>query len=555
MANIKFCQIPEFSKDYKHVANFSSRSAQLSWMTNKALIAIDSNVKIDSFTSSITIPIYEGGGQTLTTMRSCDYLFSQMSNGDYLFFFIDSLEVLSPSTIKLNVTLDVWQTYHLNLQLLPSYVVRQHVPRWKSQGVPNIETVAEPFPNYDKIVVHKETATYESNDTSMGVFIYTTQNPIGKMDSRPSSGSGGSDVPPTPVEGCGNPSEGIPTPNGFLFIKGYEGLAQYAYNIGDGVMTIGYGCTDVYDGDNYTTLKANEPVSDELASEIMAQSLVSNYGIPLKNSLSADGIVVNAQEFDAILSFVYNAGLGSWNNSPMRTALINGDKDAVYSSWLTTNILEGTQFEAGLRARRQSEANIFKSGQYELRTITIYGQGGSVVGSLDASNSHVPSLISNECQSSGEITSYDCIDELGNKWLFPVGGRISSIYPNYPDGTYHGAIDIAGNNLKPIYPPENNMNVYRVAYNDGGYGNYCILHHAPSDTYHYFGHQSQTPIVSEGQTLNISDCIGYVGSTGNSTGPHLHWEIRKSDLSTKINPCQSPTLSVGMNVTRGQGGY
>ena len=514
-------------------------------MNSKVKRQVVSNTKVDRFMDMITL------NTTMdSTVRSCDYLFSTTTDGEYVFYFINQIEILTTSTVRLMVSLDVWQTYHLRMTLLPSFVERCHVPRWKSTNIPTKEIVSEPLGNYESTVIKEENVP-----NTKGVYIITSTTPLGKVSNRPSGGSGGGGGGDIPSGGCGNPSEGIPTPNGFLFIKGYEGLAQYAHNIGDGVMTIGYGCTDKYDGDNYVTLKANEPVSDELASTIMAQSLVSNYGIPLKNSLASDGLTVSSNEFDAILSFVYNAGLGSWNNSAIRTALLNGDKNGAYTAWLTQNIMSGTQFEDGLRARRQAEANIFKSSQYELRTITIYGKGGSVTGSLNASNSHVPALITNECQSQGTITSHDCVDGKGNKWLFPVGGTISSVYPNYPDGTYHGAIDIAGNKLKPIYPPEDGFTVYRSGWNTGGYGNLCILYHAKTKTYHYFAHQNELPLVGEGQTVNHTDCIGYVGTTGNSTGYHLHWEIRDSDLSTKINPCATPTLSVGMSITRGQGGY
>ena len=546
MSIIYLCSIPEFSQDYKNVGRFNNLTKQLAFMNARVIKQVESNTKIDRFMTYLTL-----NTPLSSTIRGCDYLFAKTSDNEYVFYFVNQIEILTTSTIRLSVSLDVWQTYHLRMTILPSFVERCHVPRWKSTGIPSKEIVSEPLGNYESTVIKEENVP-----NTKGVYIITSTTPLGKVSNRPSgSGGGGGGGGDIPTGGCGNPTEGIPTPNGFLFIKGYEGLAQYGYNIGDGVMTIGYGCTDKYDGDNYATLKANEPVSDELASEIMAQSLVSNYGVHLKNSLANDGLTVSANEFDAILSFVYNAGLGSWQNSDIRSSLLNGDKEGAYTSWLTQNILEGTQFEAGLRARRQAEANIFKSSQYELRTITIYGQGGSIVGSIDASNSHVPSLITNECQSSGTITSHDCVDGNGNKWLFPVGGTISSVFPNYPDGTYHGAIDIAGNKLAPIYPPEDGFTVYRSGWNTGGYGNLCILHHAKTNTYHYFAHQNELPLVSEGQTVNHTDCSGYVGTTGNSTGYHLHWEIRDGDLSTKINPCANPTLSVGMTITRGQGGY
>ena len=546
MSTLYLCTIPEFSSDYKNVANFSSKTAQLNWMNSKVVMTSSTNAKLDNFTSSIVL------SQSMSSnLRKCDYLFCMSTdNNKRLFFFIDNMEQLSPSTVQLTLSLDVWQTYHLDLTFFPSYVERMHVKRWEADDYPTKEIVPEPI-NVGEMVVTRTTPRVRKDQ---GNYIYTTSSPIGLITKDTGGTGGGSDepTPPTPPTGdCGNPELGIPTPNGFLFIKGYEGLAQYAYNIGDGVMTIGYGCTDAYDGNNYVTLKANEPVSDELASSVMAESLVANYGIPLKNSLASDGISVSPNEFDAILSFVYNAGLGSWNNSTMRTALLNGDKESAYQGWLTQNIMIGTQFEQGLRARRQAEANIFKSSEYELRTIVVYGQGGSVVGSIQPSESVVPPLISNECQG-GKLT-YDCMDELGNKWLFPTSGTISSLYPNYPDGTYHGAIDIAGNKDYPIYPPADGCTVHQARWNTGGYGNLCVLYHQETNTYHYLAHQRELPLVSEGQSVDKNTLIGYVGTTGNSTGYHLHWEIRKGDMSTKINPCANPTLSLGDTITRGGG--
>ena len=313
MSTIYLCQIPEFSSDYQNVANFSSKDKQLQWMNTKVVMTANTNAKLDNFTESITL------SQTMSAnLRKCDYLFCNSTDGlKRLFFFIDNMEQLTPSTVQLSLTLDVWQTYHLDITFFPSYVERMHVKRWDSDNYPMKEVVPEPL-NVGEMVVTRNTPRVKTNQ---GNYIYTTSSPIGLVTKDTGTG-GGSDTPIPPTGGCGNPELGIPTPNGFLFIKGYEGLAQYAYNIGDGVMTIGYGCTDAYDGNNYVTLKANEPVSDELASSVMAESLVSNYGIPLKNSLLSDGVTVNEHEFDAILSFVYNAGLGSWNNSPMRTALM-----------------------------------------------------------------------------------------------------------------------------------------------------------------------------------------------------------------------------------------
>ncbi len=59
---------------------------------------------------------------------------------------------------------------------------------------------------------------------------------------------------------------------------------------------------------------------------------------------------------------------------------------------------------------------------------------------------------------------------------------------------------------------------------NGGYGNYVVISHS-NGTQTLYAHMKQA-VVSVGERVSQGDIIGYVGSTGNSTGPHLHFEIR-----------------------------
>ena len=533
MTTVFLCSIPEFSNDYKHVADFSNRQKQLEWMYNKCIIDLQTNTKIDNFTDSITL------NYTMNTnMRKCDYLYAQGTDGRYFFFFITNMEQLTTSTVKIYLELDVWQTYQFDIQLFPSYVVRQHVKRWNADGTPCKEIVSENFPQYEYISQVQQKMCGINN----GSYIYVSTSPLGLISD--SSGGGDTPKPDIPSGGCGNVELGIPSIDGFKFIKGEEGMNSYAVNIGDGVMTIGYGCTDEYDTETYNILKSNEPVSEELASEYFAMSLVSNYGVPLKNSLANDGITVSQNEFDAILSFYYNAGSGSWANSDIRACLLSGDKDGAYTAWLTQNIREGTQFETGLRARRQREANVFKNNTYEIKSITMYGQGGSVLGTVSPDESHIPPLISDECSQPTGLVEIE--DENGVKGMFPcASGRFQNVYPNYQDGDYHGAVDLSGNDGVNIYPPRDNMTVVKVVGGHPnvsnpsiGYGNYCVLEDNETKQRYWFGHMRTTPLVQVGDTVNQNTVIGNVGTSGYSTGPHLHYEIRVSPYGSanRINP-------------------
>lgn len=69
---------------------------------------------------------------------------------------------------------------------------------------------------------------------------------------------------------------------------------------------------------------------------------------------------------------------------------------------------------------------------------------------------------------------------------------------------------------------------------NGGYGNCVMVNHGNGYTTLY-GHMSSIA-VSYGQSVAMGQVLGYVGSTGNSTGPHLHFEIRSSYTGGSINP-------------------
>lgn len=122
-------------------------------------------------------------------------------------------------------------------------------------------------------------------------------------------------------------------------------------------------------------------------------------------------------------------------------------------------------------------------------------------------------------------------------FLWPVQGyyRISSpfgmrLHPITKTYKMHNGIDIAGGGIsgKPILAAEDGQ-VVIASYNAGGYGNYVMINHGQDDSSNtyatLYAHMTRYT-VSVGQSVKKGDVIGYVGSTGASTGPHLHFEIR-----------------------------
>jgi murein DD-endopeptidase MepM/ murein hydrolase activator NlpD len=115
----------------------------------------------------------------------------------------------------------------------------------------------------------------------------------------------------------------------------------------------------------------------------------------------------------------------------------------------------------------------------------------------------------------------------------PVTGRLSQ---NFHAG--HNGLDIAIPVGTPIQTTMDGQ-VVHAGWNNQGYGNLVIVENGEYRT--YYAHLSSIP-VSVGDTVKAGSIIGLSGNTGNSTGPHLHYEIRRNKVA--INPTAA-TLGTG----------
>ncbi len=168
----------------------------------------------------------------------------------------------------------------------------------------------------------------------------------------------------------------------------------------------------------------------------------------------------------------------------------------------------------------------------------------------DAERKYAAQLAALEAQQNANInmTSGD--------WYWPLPGRykISSLFGGRIDPINgrrdnHTGTDIPAPGGTPIYAAKDGVvTTVNANKNASSYGYYCIISHG-SGYATLYAHQNQVPIVQEGQTVSKGQVIGYVGTTGRSTGNHLHFELR-------INSVRNDVLKLypGMTFTSPGGG-
>lgn len=116
--------------------------------------------------------------------------------------------------------------------------------------------------------------------------------------------------------------------------------------------------------------------------------------------------------------------------------------------------------------------------------------------------------------------------------IWPTTGEVTSPYGLRWGGTdFHPGIDIANDMGTPIVATADGVVDY-AGWNSGGYGNMVDIDHGNGIMTRY-GHASQV-VVTTGQRVKRGQLIAYMGSTGFSTGPHVHYEVHVN--GNRVNP-------------------
>lgn len=334
------------------------------------------------------------------------------------------------------------------------------------------------------------------------------------------------------IDNIGNVSKGIPSRKYFRYVKGIEGLQQYPGNIGDGQITYGYGVTQANEPTYFAKL-GPAPCSEETASKVLFELIPDRYGSLVKNQMLKDGLdlsKVPINVFDAFVDLCYNTG---YYNSRMYRAWKDGASlDSIYNDWLTYATMPGTIFQDGLERRRKEEAEMFKNANYIMSPISILNAHGGQIGTVKG-DGYFPSF-------TGNFKTVN--NAYGNGWIIPVtGGQVTALFGHYPSGAPHSGTDFGVPEGTPVRVSKSGTVIKRRELTTS-YGKYLFVDHG-GGLVTIYAHNSEL-LVNEGDTVKAGQVIAKSGSTGNSSGPHSHIELRYN--GTPVN--FAPSLRIGDTV-------
>ena len=341
---------------------------------------------------------------------------------------------------------------------------------------------------------------------------------------------------------------------GVEMIKNFEGFLEYA--VWDyGQWSIGYG-TGVPEGQYPNGITREE-------AEVLMRDYLTRFETSLNKWMDDYNIVLNQNQFDAMMSFIYNLGAGVlyYDNMKIREMIISGDytDEEFIAEFKTWSHAGGVQLE-GLVRRRQTEAELFLSpytyyeiweADVENSTIRLRSEPNLSAETLELIPDGMMFLVTDKKAGDGYVwgyTSYNGVsgwcalhlagqvftkchaygDKILNDWCFPILDFTEDVYNSkswlingYSEE--HTGIDIGSVSTKtPVYATKSGW-IYPQATDDEK-GIWAIIDHSDGT---YSSYQNLSSITAtKKQWVNKGDLIGYCGSTGEADDVQLHFEVR-----------------------------
>ncbi|HPA25679.1 MAG TPA: M23 family metallopeptidase [bacterium] len=256
------------------------------------------------------------------------------------------------------------------------------------------------------------------------------------------------------------------------------------------------------------------------AEGLIANNLQKNSGVNTNSNTQVrtevEEYIVQSGETVSTIAKKFNISVNTilWANNLSANSLIKpGNKLIILPvSGVLHQVKKGDTLSALVKKYGVEVNKILASNQIISEEQISIGQnliipGGEIKKSTPASTNSLASNLrskSNESKAGG--------------YIWPTSARYITQY----FGWRHNGLDIAGPLGTPIYAAKPGK-VITAGWNSGGYGNYIILQHTDG-TKTLYGHMTKL-YVKAGNQVEQGETIGAMGSTGRSTGPHLHFEI------------------------------
>ena len=203
-------------------------------------------------------------------------------------------------------------------------------------------------------------------------------------------------------------------------------------------------------------------------------------------------------------------------------ALIEAKKDELQQKKNKLDALaeEAKKAEDQIRAKKEEQLQIMNEAKRQKDA------AAAMEADLIAESNNVRRLIQAR---SGSLQGEGAIVQGSGTFIWPCNGPITSpfgyrTHPIFGTTIYHAGMDIGVDYGTPIHAADGGTVI--LAGWCGGYGNAVIIDHG-NGLQTLYGHNTSVA-VSEGQAVSQGEVIAYAGSTGYSTGPHCHFEVREN---------------------------